>query len=78
MRDPRAEGAHYDAGRHRIIIRPTTGIEIALAPHDVEGLEHASAADLTAVKMEAFRLSFRFPTIDADLYIPALLDGVLG
>jgi hypothetical protein len=78
MRGPRAESAHYDAGRNRVIVRLTTGIEIAFAPRDVEGLQHASAADLKSIEVEAFGLGIRFPTLDADLYVPALLKGVLG
>ena len=29
MRGPRAESAHYDGGRNRIIVRLTTGVELA-------------------------------------------------
>jgi hypothetical protein len=78
MRGLRAESAHYDAGRNRVIVRLTTGIEIGFAPRDVEGLQHASTDDLKAVEVEAFGLGIHFPTIDADLYVPALLEGVLG
>jgi hypothetical protein len=78
MRGPRAESAHYDTGRDRIIVRLTTGVELGFAPRDVEGLQGASAADLKAVEVEAFGLGIHFPTLDADLYVPALLEGVLG
>jgi len=78
MRGPRAESAHYDAGRNRVIIRLTTGVEIGFAPRDVEGLQHASIDDLKAIEVEAFGLGVHFPAIDADLYVPALLEGVLG
>jgi len=78
MRGPRAESAHYDAGRNRVIIRLTTGVEIGFAPRDVEGLQDASADDLKVIDVEAFGLGIHFPAIDADLYVPALLEGVLG
>ncbi|HEY5300288.1 MAG TPA: DUF2442 domain-containing protein [Acetobacteraceae bacterium] len=78
MRSPRAETAHYDAGRNRVIIRLTTGVEIGFAPRDAEGLQHASANDLHAIEVQAFGLGIHFPTLDADLYVPALLEGVLG
>ena len=73
MREPRAVSAHYDAGRNRIIVRLTTGVEIGFAPRDVEDLRNASRDDLKAVEVEAFGLGIHFPTIDADLYVPALL-----
>jgi hypothetical protein len=78
LRGPPAESAHYDAGRNRVIIRLTTGVEIGFAPRDVEGLQRASMEDLRAVEVEVFGLGIHFPTLDADLYVPALLEGVLG
>ena len=78
MRGPLAESAHYDTGRNRVIVRLTTGIEIGFAPGDVEGLQHATTDDLKAIEVEAFGLGIHFPTIDAGLYVPALLEGVLG
>ena len=78
MGGPRAESAYYDAGRDRVIARPTTGVEIGFAPRDVEGLQAATTADLKAVEVEAFGLGIDFPTLDPDLYVPALLSDVLG
>src|SRR6266436_4720291 len=78
MRGPRAESAHYDAGRNRVIVRLTTGVELGFAPRDVEGLQHASVDDLKVIEVEAFGLGIHFPKLDADLYVPALLEGVLG
>jgi len=78
LRGPHAESAHYDAGRNRVVVRLTTGIEIAFAPRDVEGLQHASAEDLRSIEVEALGLGVHFPTLDADLYVPALLKGILG
>lgn len=78
MRGPRAVSAHYDAGRNRVIVRLTTGVEIGFAPREAEGLQHASPDDLKAIEVEAFGLGIHFPRLDADLYVPALLEGVLG
>jgi hypothetical protein len=44
MRGPRAVSAQYDAGRTRVIVRSTTGVEIGFAPRDAEGLQHAAHA----------------------------------
>ncbi len=75
---PRAQQVHYDAGRNRIVVRLTTGVEIGFAPQDAEGLQNASAADLRLVRLDNQGLGIHFPTLDADLYVPALLEGVLG
>lgn len=78
MRGPRAVAARYDAGRGRVVITLATGVEIGLAPRDVEGLAGASAEDLRIVEVDGMGLGIHFPRLDADLYVPALLEGVLG
>ncbi len=78
LRGPRAESAHYDAGRDRVIVRLTTGVEIGFAPHGAEGLQQASRDDLAVIEVDALGLGIHFPRLDADLYVPALLEGVLG
>src|SRR4051794_7293209 len=78
LRGPRAESAHYDAERDRVIVRLTTGVEIGFAPRDAEGLQGATREDLAEIEVEAFGLGIHFPRLDADLYVPALLEGLLG
>lgn len=78
IRGPHAESAHYDRERDRVIVRLSTGVEIGFAPRDAEGLQGAGYEDLAAVEVEAFGLGIHFPTLDADFYVPALPDGVLG
>jgi Protein of unknown function (DUF2442) len=78
LQGPRAESAHYDAGRNRIVIRLTTGIEIGFAPKHAQGLQDASAEDLELIEVEELGLGIHFPRLDADLYVPALLEGMLG
>ena len=64
---PRAVSAHYDAGRHRVIVRLTTGVELGLAPRDVEGLQNATSDALKAIEIDACGLGVHFPRLDADL-----------
>lgn len=78
LRGPRADRAHYDAGRGRVIVRLTTGVEIGFAPRDAEGLQHAKRDDLAVIEVDALGLGIHFPRLDADLYVPALLEGALG
>lgn len=75
---PYAESAHYDRERDRVIVRLSTGVELGLRPRDVEGLENASPEELAEIEIEAVGLGLHWPRIDADLYVPALLEGVLG
>lgn len=78
LRGPRAVSARYDAGRGRVVVRLTTGVEIGFAPHDAEGLQHATRDDLAVIEVDALGLGIHFPRLDADLYVPALLEGTLG
>ena len=78
LHGPRAVAARYDAGRGRVIITMSSGVELGLLPRDLEGLAGATPADLRVIEVEAMGLGIHFPLIDADLYLPALLEGVLG
>ncbi len=78
LQGPRAESAHYDSGRDRIVVRLTTGVEIGFAPGDAEGLSDATPEALAEITVDALGLGIHFPRLDADLYVPALLEGVLG
>jgi hypothetical protein len=75
---PRAVSAHYDNRTRRIIIRLNTGVEISFSPHDAEGLEHARAAQLDPIDISPSGFGIHFPKLDADVYLPALLEGFLG
>jgi hypothetical protein len=73
-----ATGVVYDAARNRLIITLSTGIEIMFDPHRAQGFENATPADLATGEIEGAGLSIHFPTLDAEIYIPALLRGVMG
>ncbi len=75
---PLAVEAHYDRGRGRVMVRLNTGLELAFAPRDAQGLESARAVDLDTIEISASGLGLHFPKLDADLYVPALLEGCLG
>jgi len=48
------------------------------APDDAQGLEHATPAGLSTIEITPSGLGIHFPKLDADLYLPALLEGFLG
>lgn len=75
---PAALAVRYDRRISRIVISLASGLEIAFAPRDVQGLEKAHPADLVDAEISPSGLGVHFPKIDADLYIPALLEGFLG
>ena len=75
---PHAVAARYDRRIGRIVIQLNTNLEIAFSPHDAQGLGHATAAELSAMEISPSGFGIHFPKLDADLYLPALLEGFLG
>jgi Protein of unknown function (DUF2442) len=75
---PHATGAHYDAARDRIVIELSTGIELSFSPKQAQGLETARPDDLAEIQITPSGFGLHFPLLDADLYVPALLEGLLG
>lgn len=70
--------ARFDPERVRIVVKMNTGVEIAFPPALAQGLAGASSEDLARIEITPSGLGLHWPTLDADLYVPALLAGVLG
>ncbi|MCW5699782.1 MAG: DUF2442 domain-containing protein [Rhodospirillales bacterium] len=70
--------ARYDRRVGRIVVALNTGLEIAFPPHSAQGLEAARPADLDSIEISPSGFGLHFPKLDADLYLPALLEGLMG
>ena len=75
---PKAVAARYDRRIGRVVIGLSSGLEIAFKPHDAQGLQGARPTQLARIEVSPSGLGIRFPDMDADLYLPALLEGFLG
>lgn len=75
---PTAAAARYDRRIGRIVIELSSGLEIAFKPHDAQGLEQAKPEHLAKIEISPSGLGLHFPALDADLYLPAILEGFLG
>lgn len=75
---PIAVAARYDHRARRIVIRLSSKLEVGFSPEDAEGLEHADPSQLEQIEITPSGLGIHFPKLDADLYLPALLEGFLG
>lgn len=75
---PTVVAVRYDPGTDRVIMRLSNSLEVSFPAHDVQGLEHATPADLSCIEIDPPGFGLHFPTLDADLYVPALLQGVFG
>ena len=77
-RTARAVSARHDRRTKRVVIGLSNRLDVAFDPKDAQGLELARTADLNATEISPSGLGIQFPKLDADLYLPALLEGLLG
>ena len=75
---PAVVSVHYDRRIARIIVALASGLELAFSPKHAPGLAHARPADLAHAEISPSGLGIYFPVLDADLYLPSLLEGFLG
>lgn len=75
---PAVVSVRYDRRVARIVIALASGLELAFSPKHAQGLENAHPADFADAEITPSGLGIHFPRIDADLYLPALLEGFLG
>lgn len=75
---PAARSAHYDKDRGKVIVVLTNEVELAFPPTAAQGLEKATPAQLKEIEISAAGTGLYFPKLDADLYVPGLLEGVMG
>ncbi len=75
-RSPKAVRARYDRWRYRI--RLENGLDLVLPKRLVEELAQASDADLAEIEITPTGLGLHWPKLDADFYVPGLLEGVFG
>ena len=70
--------ARYNRRRQRVIVELSTGIEVTFSPILAEGLAGASPENLAYIEVSPSGTGLYWPQLDADLYVPALLQGVFG
>jgi hypothetical protein len=75
---PKAVSAHYDKRLGRVVVRLNSKLDIAFLPRDAEGLQGAGADQLEPIEISPSGFGLYFPKLDADIYLPALLEGFLG
>src|ERR1019366_7565868 len=73
---PVAVAARYRAGM--ILVELSSGVEVRFPVRLAQGLENGSPKDLAEIQIEARGLGLYWPRLYVDLYVPSLLQGVLG
>ncbi len=73
-----AVSARYDRRRSRVVVALNTGLELAFPTRLAEGLANASPENLADIEISPAGLGLHWPRLDADLYVPGLLQGIFG
>jgi Protein of unknown function (DUF2442) len=75
---PIAQAARYDSRRGLIVITLEGGCEFAFPVALAEGLADAPRSKLRKIKISPNGLGLHWPLLDADLYVPGLIQGAFG
>lgn len=77
-KNPHALAARYDRKSGRVIIDLSSKMSVSFSPEDAQGLERAKPTQLEEIEVSPSGYGIHFPQLDADFYVPALLEGFLG
>ena len=77
-RSPAPVSAHYDHKTGRIVLRLSSGADFSFPPEKAQGLEEATPGQLEPIEISPSGFGLHFPKLDADLYVPSLLEGLFG
>jgi hypothetical protein len=77
-RGPIARAVRYDSRRGLIVITLEGGCEFSFPVSLAEGLADAPRSKLAKVKISPNGLGLHWPLLEADLYVPGLIEGAFG
>jgi hypothetical protein len=77
-RGPVARSVRYDARRALIVISLEGGCEFSFPTALAEGLTDAPRSKLAKIEISPNGLGLHWPQLDANLYVPALIEGAFG
>ena len=75
-RGPLATAARYESGRIRVELNNGCAFEFPV--EHAQGLVGAKVAALRSIEISSKGLGLHWPKLDADLYVPTLIKGILG
>jgi hypothetical protein len=75
---PAAVAARYDDATNKVVVSLANGVDISFPPSAAQGLDGATPSQLRGVEVTGAGTGIFFPELDADLYVPGLIEGVMG
>lgn len=75
---PKARAISYNARSKRIVIELESGVSAIIPINLIEVLQNATDKQIGEVKLAVEGLYIRWKSLDEDLFVPNLLQGVFG
>lgn len=75
---PRAKAARYDGSTGRVMVELVNGCLFAFPARLVQDLADATDVQLAEIELGPHGLGLSWPAIDADIWLPAVVNGVFG
>lgn len=75
---PKAIAAGIDRAREMLVIELDSGAFFGVPTASVQGLAGAHLAQLSVIEISPSGYGLHFPNVDADVYLPSLMEGVVG
>lgn len=76
--EPRAAFAEYSRETRRVTVELVNGCAYVFPAALVQDLSEAGPDDLAVIEVDGAGFNLHWPTLDVDLYVPALVSGVFG
>ncbi len=76
--DQVAQTVEHVPGLNLLIVGLSNHRRLVLPVEDLQGLEHATHEQLADYELVGRGTGISFPAVDADFYLPALIEGVYG
>ncbi|MCL2875506.1 MAG: DUF2442 domain-containing protein [Betaproteobacteria bacterium] len=70
--------ARFDRRTARVVVSLDSGVHITFPVELAEGLSGALPEELAIIEITPGGMGLHWPKLDADVYVPALLQGVFG
>ena len=68
---PQAVDAYYDARKARLVVELSNGVILMLPPHLLQGLQDATPAQISKVRLTPLGTGLHWEELDADLSVAA-------
>lgn len=75
---PKAIAAAIDRDRRMLVIELDSGTLVGVPTASMQDLAGVDLAQLAVIEISPNGFGLHFPNVDADVYLPGLLEGVLG